>query len=121
MWLVGLLFVAVVWAQPRGLAGVVGDGLTAARQGRSTDFWPALMARLAAGIVTLSGGLGLLEMGYHLPLADTLGPQVQLLGVVLRVDRVDSWVGCAVMLVLGGVLWWAMRRPQSEAALVGSP
>ena len=121
MWLVGLLFVSVVWAQPRGLAGVIGDGLTAARQGRSTDFWPALMARLAAGIVTLSGGLGLLEMGYHLPLADTLGPQVQLLGVVLRVDRVDSWVGCAVMLVLGGVLWWAMRRPQSEAALVGSP
>ena len=109
MWMLGVLFVVVVWAQPRGLAGVLADGWATVRQKPADDWGPALVARLAAAGVALAGGLGLLEMGYHLPLADTLGPELQWLGLTLQVNQADAWVGCTWLMLSGAGLYWAVR------------
>ena len=53
-------------------------------------------------------------------LALTISGSLLLAGALISRESGNTW-WLRGLLVLGGVLWWAMRRPQSEAALVGSP
>ncbi len=72
--------------------------------------WVSYLALAATALITLLGAAGMIEMVYHLKLNQALGPQLQFLGVTLNAHGMDSWFGCAFVMLSGLGLFELTRR-----------
>jgi branched-chain amino acid transport system permease protein len=106
----GLVFLFMVMYAPGGIASLVMMNLRVAAYGRLRELWVSYLALAGTALVTLLGAAGMIEMVYHLKLNPALGPQLQFLGVTLNAHGVDSWFGCAFVLLTGIGLFELTRR-----------
>lgn len=96
----GLLFIFVVMVAPGGLAGIVVSGAKLVRAGSISAQLPLLAAIGALGLVSLSGIIMLIELGYRAGLDAQLGPQITILGLPMNSHGILSW-GLAIVLAAG--------------------
>src|SRR4051812_42288486 len=106
----GLVFLFMVMYAPGGIASLVMMNLRVAAYGRLRELWVSYLALAATALVTLLGAAGMIEMVYHLKLNPALGPKLQFLGATLDAHGVDSWFGCAFVLLTGIGLFELTRR-----------
>ena len=106
----GLTFIVMVVVAPGGVASLV---VAMAVQLRTNGLRRLIGRGLAlcapAGVM----GLGLclmVELLYHWQAYATLGPVLQFLGVAVDTRRPDAWVGAALLLVVGALLFVSVRR-----------
>ncbi len=105
----GLAFIAVVLFAPDGIAGASQRALQAlAAAPRRRRRW-ALLGALA--LAPLLGGLVAgVEMAYRLPLRDTWGTRLTLLGLPFDATTPASWSLALLLLLLGAALLTLARR-----------
>jgi len=106
----GLVFLFMVMYAPGGIASLIMMNLRVASFGRLRELWVSYLALAATALLALLGAAGMIEMVYHLKLNPALGPQLQFLGVTLDAHAVDSWFGCAFVLLTGLGLFELTRR-----------
>jgi len=106
----GLVFLFMVMYAPGGMASLIMMNLRVASFGRLRDLWVSYLALGATALVALLGAAGIIEMVYHLKLNPALGPEVRFLGATLNAHGVDSWFGCAFVLLTGIALFELARR-----------
>lgn len=106
----GLTFIVMVVVAPGGVASlVVAMGVQLRTNGLRRLIGPGLALCAPAGVM----GLGLclmVELLYHRQAYSTLGPVLQFLGVAVDTRRPDAWVGAALLLVVGALLFVSVRR-----------
>jgi branched-chain amino acid transport system permease protein len=61
-------------------------------------------------LIVLLGAAGMIEMVYHLKLNPALGPELHFLGVTLNAHGLDSWFGCAFVMLTGLGLFEVARK-----------
>jgi branched-chain amino acid transport system permease protein len=106
----GVLFVLMVMYAPGGLAALLLMNLRVAAHGLLRPLWPAYGALIGAGLVAMCGVSAMVEMIYHLQFGAGLGDPFDFLGVSLRADSADAWIGAAFTLVTGAGLFELARR-----------
>jgi len=106
----GLVFTFMVMYAPGGIASLIMMNLRVAAYGRLRELWVSYLALGATALITLLGAAGMIEMVYHLKLNPALGPQLKFLGATLDAHGVDSWFGCAFVLLTGIGLFELTRR-----------
>jgi branched-chain amino acid transport system permease protein len=106
----GLVFTFMVMYAPGGIASLIMMNLRVAAYGRLRELWVSYLALGATALVALLGAAGMIEMVYHLKLNPALGPQLKFLGATLDAHGVDSWFGCAFVLLTGIGLFELTRR-----------
>jgi branched-chain amino acid transport system permease protein len=109
----GLVFMAVVVWAPGGLSGLVPRLARELRGLRGADalrlLGPGVLALLAGALVLVGVGAAV-EMLYHLPLRNTLGPEMRYLGLSLHVASLTTWLGALALAAVGlGLGVWARR------------
>jgi len=78
--------------------------------GRLRDLWVSYLALGVTALIVLLGAAGMIEMVYHLKLNPALGPQLHFLGATLDAHGVNSWFGCAFVMLTGLGLFEIARR-----------
>jgi branched-chain amino acid transport system permease protein len=106
----GLVFLFMVMFAPGGIASLVMMNLRVAAYGRLRELWVGYLALGATALLALLGAAGMIEMVYHLKLNPALGPELKFLGATLNAHGVDSWFGCAFVLLTGVGLFELTRR-----------
>lgn len=106
----GLVFLFMVMYAPGGIASLVMMNLRVASFGRLRELWVSYLALAATAFLALLGAAGMIEMVYHLKLNPALGPELKFLGTTLSAHSVDSWFGCAFVLLTGIGLFELSRR-----------
>lgn len=106
----GLVFLFMVMYAPGGIASLIMMNLRVASFGRLRDLWVSYLALGVTALIVLLGAAGMIEMVYHLKLNPALGPQLQFLGVTLDAHGVNSWFGCAFVMLTGLGLFEIARR-----------
>ena len=101
----GLIFLAMVITSPGGVAAWL---LAAPRRSSAPLHWRCVCA--AAAATALAGVVCLIEMAYQLRLADTMGPELRFLGLVLNAHDASHWLGTGALTLLGGGLGWRTRH-----------
>ena len=107
----GLVFIVMVMVAPGGVAALVMANLRLARHGYLRRLWPAYLELLATSLLALTGAAALLEMVYQLQLGAALGPELRFLGITLDTQAPGSWLGAAMVMLLGLGLFESRRRP----------
>lgn len=107
----GLVFIVMVMVAPGGVAALVMANLRLAKAGHLRRLWPAYLALLATALLALTGAAALLEMVYQLQLGAALGPELRFMGITLNAHAPGSWLGSAMVMLLGLGLFEARRRP----------
>ncbi len=107
----GLVFIVMVMVAPGGVAALVMANLRLARYGYLRRLWPAYLVLLATGLPAFAGAAALLEMVYQLQLGAALGPELRFMGVTLNAHAPGSWLGAAMVMLLGLGLFESRRRP----------
>jgi branched-chain amino acid transport system permease protein len=114
----GLLFIGVVMLAPNGIAGLVmrHEPLWQARAyGSMLRLALAYLIALGPALLFLAGLILVIEMGYHLSVKASDGPTISLFHVTLNTTSVWPWLGTAV-LVVGGFLLFRRTWPIVGAA-----
>jgi branched-chain amino acid transport system permease protein len=114
----GLLFVGVVMFAPSGIAGLVmrHEPLWHARAYRPMlRLALAYLIALGPALLFLAGIILLIEMSYHLSVKAGEGPTISLFHLTLDTTSVLPWLGTAVLLV-GGFLLFRRTWPIVDAA-----
>jgi len=106
----GLVFLFMVMYAPGGIASLIMMNLRVAAFGRLRELWVSYLALGATALIALLGAAGIIEMVYHLKLNPALGPELKFLGATLNAHGVDSWFGCAFVLLTGVGLFELARR-----------
>jgi branched-chain amino acid transport system permease protein len=107
----GLVFVFMVMFAPGGIASLIMMNLRVAKFGKFDRFWWLYLALAVALVPVVVGAAALIEMIYHIQLNAAMGPTLNFFGVALDTSGVGSWLGAAVILVIGlGALEVARRR-----------
>jgi branched-chain amino acid transport system permease protein len=111
-WLIylGLLFMVMVMYAPGGFSSLVMMNLRVAAFGKFRRLWVSYLGLAATLVVWLAGASALIEMVYHLQLEAASGDEVRFLGMVLNIKSPTSWLGSAVVLVVGYSLFEMVRR-----------
>jgi hypothetical protein len=65
--------------------------------------------------VLIAGVIALVEMIYHLKMADQLGKAFKLFGFALDTEASGAWLAAAAVAVAGGVLLWLAAKPVHSA------
>jgi branched-chain amino acid transport system permease protein len=106
----GLIFMLMVMYAPGGIASLIMMNLRVAKFGKLGGLlgWYALLA--LTGAVAFFGIAAIIEMVYHVQLNEALGPVLRFMGVELNVQSVVSWVGAALVAVIGIALFEFTRR-----------
>jgi branched-chain amino acid transport system permease protein len=107
----GLVFIVMVMVAPGGVAALVMANLRIARYGYLRRLWPGYLALLATALLALAGAAAMLEMVYQLQLGAALGPELPFFGITLNSQASASWLGAAVVMLLGLGLFESRRRP----------
>ncbi len=106
----GLVFVFMVMYAPGGIASLIMMNLRMHAFGKLRPLFGVYAALGATAFVILAGGGAMIEMLYHGQLNQALGPEMHYMGVPLNTTSAASWAGAAVLLLLGLLLFEAVRR-----------
>jgi branched-chain amino acid transport system permease protein len=106
----GLIFLLMVMYAPGGIASLIMMNLRVWKFGKLGRLlgWYALLA--VTGAVMFFGIAAMIEMIYHMQLNEALGPIMRFLGMDLDVKSVASWVGAAIVALIGIGLFEFTRR-----------
>ncbi len=110
----GLVFLFMVMYAPGGFASLIMMNLRVAAFGRLKELWVSYLALAVTALIVLLGAAGMIEMVYHLKLNAALGPELVFLGVKLNAHGLDSWFGCAFVMLTGLGLFEVARRTFSR-------
>ena len=106
----GLIFLFMVMYAPGGVASLIMLNLRVVSYGYMRKL---LVSYLAVAITALAMSLGaaaMIEMLYHLQLNIGVGPELSFMGIMLNAKGVGSWVGAAVIMLVGAGLFKTCRR-----------
>jgi branched-chain amino acid transport system permease protein len=106
----GLVFLFMVMYAPGGLSSLIMMNLRVASFGKLKRFLLPYVGLGALAFVVLAGAGAMIEMVYHLQLNEALGPTLKFMGVPLNAKAASSWIGAAVVLAIGLLLFEIMRR-----------
>ncbi|MES2786931.1 MAG: branched-chain amino acid ABC transporter permease [Pseudomonadota bacterium] len=106
----GLVFLFMVMYAPGGFASLIMMNLRVAAFGRLRELWVSYLALAVTAMIVLLGAAGMIEMVYHLKLNAALGPELKFLGAKLNAHGLDSWFGCAFVMLTGLGLFEVARR-----------
>ncbi|MEY8876488.1 MAG: branched-chain amino acid ABC transporter permease, partial [Leptothrix sp. (in: b-proteobacteria)] len=95
---------------PGGIASLIMMNLRVAAFGRLRPLLASYLALFGSGLAVLLGAGALIEMVYHLQLGEVTGSQLNYLGAMLDVKRVDCWFGAVFVMAVGGGLFELTRR-----------
>ena len=110
---VGVLFIAMVTFAPTGLAGIIVAHGPVWRAGRlSRLLWPYLRL-LPAGLATVAGFVGLIELLSFLTIGAEQGKHLVLFGSPIAIGSATPWAVASGLLVVGGV--WLRKESRSFA------
>ena len=106
----GFVFLFMVMYAPGGIASLIAMNLRVAAFGRLRELWLSYLALTVTSAIVLLGAAGMIEMTYHLKLNEALGPKLVYLGMSLDAKGTSSWVGCALVMLVGLVSFDVTRR-----------
>ena len=106
----GLIFMFTVMYAPGGIASLIMMNLRVASFGRLRELLPSYLGLAITVLTGMIGASAMVEMVYHLQLDASLGPEIKFLGIQLISTSLGSWLGAALMLATGGVLFELVRR-----------
>ena len=106
----GIIFLAMVMYAPGGIASLIMMNVRVAAYGLLRRLWVAYLALFGTVIPLLLGITVMIEMVYHMQMNVGMGPEMTFLGVTLRVDAVDAWVGALFLTLTGAALFELARR-----------
>lgn len=106
----GLMFTFMVMYAPGGISSLIMMNLRVASFGKLRPLLMDYLALAVTGLAALAGSAAMIEMLYHLQLNEALGPKLKFLGLTLDAKGTGSWLGAALVLVVGVVLFELARR-----------
>jgi branched-chain amino acid transport system permease protein len=106
----GLIFLFMVMYAPGGIASLLMMNLRLAAFGKLRQLWVSYLALAVTALLALIGAAGMVEMVYHLQMAGADGNTVRFMGVVLDATGLNSWFGCAFVILTGSGLFELCRR-----------
>jgi branched-chain amino acid transport system permease protein len=107
----GLIFLFMVMYAPGGIASLIMMNVRVAAHKKLHRLWSWYAALTATALVMLVGAAGLIEMVYHLQLAQTSGSTLRYLGMTLDTHSAASWLGALAVAVIGFAAFeWVRRR-----------
>jgi branched-chain amino acid transport system permease protein len=108
---VGVLFIAMVTFAPTGLAGIIVAHGPVWRAGRLPHLlWPYLRL-LPAGLATVAGFVGLIELLSFLTIGAEQGKHLVLFGSPIDIASAMPWTIATALLIVGGV--WLHKEAQT--------
>ncbi len=110
----GLIFLFMVMYAPGGIASLLMMNLRIAAFGKLRQLWVSYLALALTSLLALIGAAGMVEMVYHLQMAGADGNTVRFMGVVLDATGLNSWFGCAFVILTGAGLFELCRRQFSK-------
>jgi len=106
----GLVFTLMVMYAPGGIASLLMMNLRVALFGKLRPLLGWYLALAGTGAVALGGAAAAIEMIYHLQMNKALGPQLEFMGATLDASKLQAWLGAALVLLVGAVLFELTRR-----------
>ena len=106
----GLVFLFMVMYAPGGFASLLMMNLRVAAFGKLRQIVVSYLGLIVTALVMLVGAGAMIEMVYHLQLNAALGDTLKFMGIPLNAKGVDSWVGCAFVMLTGLGLFEVTRR-----------
>jgi branched-chain amino acid transport system permease protein len=100
----------MVMFAPGGIASLIAMNLRVAAFGRLRELWVNYLVLAVTSAIVLLGAAGMIEMTYHLKLNEALGPKLRYLSLSLDAKGFSSWLGCALVMLLGLVSFEVARR-----------
>ena len=107
---VGLIFLFMVMYAPGGIASLLMMNLRVASFGKLRQLWPAYLALAITAFATLMGAASMVEMIYHMQLNAAVGPELKFMGLTLNAIRPATWIGSALVFLVGLGLFELARR-----------
>ncbi len=101
----GLVFLLMVMFAPGGIASLIMVNLRVAKFGKMRGLLGGYAALVASGLVAFFGTAAMIEMLYHLQLNEAMGPVLHFMGLELNSKSLSSWLGAAVVAVVGLLLF----------------
>lgn len=106
----GLIFLLMVMYAPGGIASLIMMNLRVASFGKLRQLLLPYLGLAITGLIGLAGAGAMIEMTYHLQLNASQGSTLVFLGVPLDALSLQSWLGAAVIAVVGFTLFELVRR-----------
>jgi branched-chain amino acid transport system permease protein len=106
----GLVFLVMVMFAPGGIASLIMMNVRVARYGKLKGLLGGYAALLTTGLLAFLGLSAMVEMVYHLQLNEALGPVMNFMGLALDAKAPLSWVGAALLALIGSVAFVVVRR-----------
>ncbi|MES2583842.1 MAG: branched-chain amino acid ABC transporter permease [Pseudomonadota bacterium] len=106
----GLIFLFMVMYAPGGIASLIMMNLRVAMYGKLRSLALNYLALAVTGLIALTGAAAMIEMTYHLQLSSSQGPDIAFMGLMLNTTGTGTWLGAAVILGIGFVLFEMARR-----------
>jgi len=107
----GLIFLFMVMYAPGGIASLIMINVRVAAYKKLHRLWGWYAALTATALVMLVGAAALIELVYHLQLAQTSGSTLRYLGLTLDTHQASSWLGALAVMLIGFVAFeWVRRR-----------
>ena len=106
----GLIFLFMVMYAPGGFASLIMMNLRVASFGKLRQLLLPYLGMAVTGLVALAGASAMVEMIYHLQLNSSQSSELVFLSVPLDALSMQSWLGSAVLLLVGGGLFEMVRR-----------
>lgn len=110
----GLIFLFMVMYAPGGVASLVMMNLRIAAFGKLRDLWVSYLALALTSLLALAGAAGMIEMIYHLQINGLQDTSLRFMGIALNTTGLDSWFGCAFVMLTGAGLFELCRRQFSQ-------
>jgi branched-chain amino acid transport system permease protein len=110
---VGVLFIAMVTFAPTGLAGIIVAHRPIWHAGRLSRLLLPYSRLLPAGLATIIGFIGLVELLSFLTIGAEQGKHLALFGSPIDAGSVWPWTIATVLLVVGGI--WLRKEARSFA------
>ena len=106
----GLLFLFMVMYAPGGVASLIMMNLRVVTYGYMRKLLLSYLALAVTASAMLLGAAAMIEMLYHLQLNTGAGPELSFMGIMLNAKGVGSWLGAAVIMLVGAGLFEICRR-----------
>ena len=106
----GLIFLFMVMYAPGGVASLIMVNLRVVTYGYMRKLLSSYLALAVTASAMLLGAAAMIEMLYHLQLNIGAGPDLSFMGIMLNVKGVGSWLGAAVIMLVGAGLFEICRR-----------
>ena len=106
----GLIFLFMVMYAPGGVASLIMMNLRVVTYGYMRKLLLSYLALAVTASAMLLGAAAMIEMLYHLQLNTGAGPELSFMGIMLNAKGVGSWLGAAVIMLVGAGLFEICRR-----------